>query len=90
MARKCTLTGKRPNVANNVSHSHRKSKRRQLPNLQFRRLWWEEGSTYVRIWRLTSYNAMIQQLRRTKPSGAFLELELPAIESSYAKVIRRS
>lgn len=49
MARKCTLTGKRPNVANNVSHSHRKSKRRQLPNLQFRRLWWEEGNTYVRI-----------------------------------------
>jgi large subunit ribosomal protein L28 len=49
MARKCTLTGKRPNVANKISHSHRKSKRRQLPNLQYRKLWWEEGSSYVRI-----------------------------------------
>jgi large subunit ribosomal protein L28 len=49
MARKCTLTGKRPNVANNVSHSNRKSKRRQLPNLQLRKIWWEEGSCYVRL-----------------------------------------
>ena len=49
MARKCTLTGKRPNAANNVSHSHRKTKRRQLPNLQMRKIWWEEGGCYVRM-----------------------------------------
>ena len=49
MARKCMLTGKRPNVANRVSHSHRKTKRRQLPNLQLRRVWWEEGNCYVRL-----------------------------------------
>lgn len=49
MARTCTFTGKRPNVANNISHSHRKSKRRQLPNLQTRRLWWPEGNAFVRI-----------------------------------------
>jgi len=49
MARKCAFTGKRPNVANNVSHSNRKSKKRQLPNLQTRRLWWEEGGRFVRI-----------------------------------------
>jgi large subunit ribosomal protein L28 len=41
------LTGKRPNVANSVSHSHRKTKRRQFPNLQSRRVWWEEGNCYV-------------------------------------------
>ena len=49
MARKCMFTGKRPNVANKVSHSNRKSKKRQLPNLQYRRLWWEEGDAWVRL-----------------------------------------
>lgn len=49
MARKCAFTGKRPNVANKVSHSNRKSKKRQLPNLQSRRLWWEEGQRFVRV-----------------------------------------
>lgn len=49
MARKCMFTGKRPNVANNVSHSNIKTKKRQLPNLQWRRLWWDEGDTFVRL-----------------------------------------
>ncbi len=49
MARKCSFTGKRPNVANNVSHSNIKTKKRQLPNLQYRRLWWAEGNCFVRI-----------------------------------------
>lgn len=49
MARKCMLTGKRPNVANKISHSNRKSKKRQLPNLQYRRLWWAEGERFVRL-----------------------------------------
>lgn len=49
MARKCAFTGKRPNVANKVSHSNRKSKKRQLPNLQARRLWWAEGNRFVRM-----------------------------------------
>ena len=34
MARRCELTGVAPMVGNNVSHSHRKTKRRFLPNLQ--------------------------------------------------------
>jgi len=49
MARKCLFTGKRPNVANSVSHSNIKTKKRQLPNLQWRRLWWDEGERYVRL-----------------------------------------
>jgi len=49
MARKCMFTGKRPNVANNVSHSNIKTKKRQLPNLQWRKLWWSEGDTWVRL-----------------------------------------
>jgi large subunit ribosomal protein L28 len=49
MARVCTFTGKRPNVANKVSHSNRKSKKRQLPNLHKKRLWWAEGDRFVTI-----------------------------------------
>lgn len=49
MARVCALTGKRPNVAHKVSHSNRKSKKRQLPNLQKRRVWFEEESRWVTL-----------------------------------------
>lgn len=54
MARVCTFTGKRPNVANKVSHSNRKSKKRQLPNLQKKRLWWAEGDRFVTVKLSTS------------------------------------
>ena len=49
MARVCTLTGKRPNVANKVSHSNIKTKKRQLPNLQTRRIWFAEESRFIKI-----------------------------------------
>jgi large subunit ribosomal protein L28 len=49
MARRCVLTGKRPNVAHSVSHSNIKTKRRQLPNLQTKRLWWAQGDRFVTI-----------------------------------------
>ena len=49
MARVCTFSGKRPNVANKVSHSNRKSKKRQLPNLQKKRLWWAAGDRFITI-----------------------------------------
>lgn len=34
MARRCDICGKGPQVGYNVSHSHIRSKRRWLPNLQ--------------------------------------------------------
>ena len=34
MARICEICGKKPIVGNNVSHSHHKTRRRWLPNLQ--------------------------------------------------------
>ncbi len=49
MARKCIFTGKRPNVANKVSHSNIKTKKRQLPNVHTRRIWWPEGERFIRI-----------------------------------------
>ncbi len=49
MARRCPLTGKRPNVANKVSHSNIKTKKRQLPNLQRKRIWLEDEQRWVTL-----------------------------------------
>jgi len=49
MARRCQLTGKRPNFGNKVSHSQIKTKSRQNPNLQTRRIWWDEENRYVKL-----------------------------------------
>ncbi len=49
MARKCKLTGKGPMAGNNVSHANNKTKRRQLPNLQRKRLFVEELGRSVRV-----------------------------------------
>jgi large subunit ribosomal protein L28 len=53
MARVCQVTGKRPMVGNNVSHANNRTKRRFLPNLQYRRFWLESESRWVRL-RLTN------------------------------------
>ena len=46
MARTCRVSGKRRMVGNNVSHSHRKTKRVQQPNLIKKRVYIpEEGRT---------------------------------------------
>lgn len=49
MARKCVLTGKGPLSGNRVSHSNKKTRRRQLPNLQNKRIWVEELNRFVRL-----------------------------------------
>ena len=49
MARVCQVTGKRPMVGNNVSHANNKTKRRFLPNLQYRRFWVEAENRWVRL-----------------------------------------
>jgi large subunit ribosomal protein L28 len=49
MAKKCQVTGKRPLVGNNVSHAHNKTKRRQMPNLQLKRIFVPELNRTVRL-----------------------------------------
>ena len=49
MARVCEVTGKGPMVGNNVSHANNKTKRRFLPNLQYRRFWVENENRFVRL-----------------------------------------
>ena len=49
MARVCQVTGKGPMVGNRVSHANNKTKRRFLPNLQYRRFWLESENRWVRL-----------------------------------------
>ena len=49
MARVCAVTGKKPMVGNNVSHANNRTKRRFLPNLQYRRFWVESENRWVRM-----------------------------------------
>lgn len=49
MSRKCDLTGKKANNAFAISHSHRRNKRLQHPNLQVKRVWWSEGNRWVKL-----------------------------------------
>ena len=49
MSRICKISGKRPLTGNHVSHAHNKTKRRQYPNLQTKRIYVEELGKFVRI-----------------------------------------
>lgn len=49
MARVCQVTGKKPMVGNNVSHSNIKSKRRFLPNLQTKRFFFAEEDRWITL-----------------------------------------
>ncbi len=49
MSRRCQLTGKSANNAMAVSHSHRRTKKLQEVNLQWKRIWWAEGKRFVRL-----------------------------------------
>lgn len=49
MAKVCQITGKKPMVGNNVSHSNIKSKRRFLPNLQTKRFFLAEEDRWITL-----------------------------------------
>ncbi len=49
MSRVCQLTGKRANNSMAVSHAHNRNKKLQQVNLQWKRVWWEEGNRFVRL-----------------------------------------
>lgn len=53
MARHCKLSNKKPLVGNKVSHSNNKTKMRQLPNLQTKRIYLADEDRWVRV-RLTT------------------------------------
>ena len=49
MSKVCQVTGKRPLSGNNVSHAKNRTRRRFLPNLQFKRFWLAAEKRYVRL-----------------------------------------
>jgi len=49
MSKVCQLTGKRPLTGNHVSHSHNKTKRKQLPNLRTKKIWVEEENRFITL-----------------------------------------
>ena len=49
MSRVCQVTGKNPQVGNNVSHANNKTKRRFLPNLHNRRFWVDSEQRWVKL-----------------------------------------
>ena len=49
MAKRCIITGKSPQVGNNVSHAKNRTKRRFLPNLQDVSLYSEALGKWIRL-----------------------------------------
>lgn len=49
MSRHCQVTGRKPRFGNNVSHSHRRTRRRFDPNIQNKRYWLPSEGRYVRL-----------------------------------------
>lgn len=46
-ARHCQVTGRKPGFGKQVSHSHRRTSRRWLPNTQRRRFWLPSENRHV-------------------------------------------
>ncbi|ROL59295.1 50S ribosomal protein L28 [Bacteroidetes/Chlorobi group bacterium MS-B_bin-24] len=49
MARVCRITGKKPLSGNNVSHANNRTRRRFLPNLQWKKFWIPEEKRWIRL-----------------------------------------
>jgi large subunit ribosomal protein L28 len=45
----CQVTGRKPTFGNNVSHSHRKTRRRWDPNIQKKRYWIPSEKRWVTL-----------------------------------------
>jgi large subunit ribosomal protein L28 len=62
MSQVCQVTGKRPIRAMNVSHSHIRTLRRQVPNLHHKRYWVPSENRFVTL-RLSCHGMKIVDKR---------------------------
>ncbi len=75
MSRVCQITGKRPQVGNNVSHANNKTKRKFYPNLQKKRFYIAEEDRWVTLKVSTSAirtinkNGIMSVLKKAKANG---------------------
>jgi large subunit ribosomal protein L28 len=77
VARKCLVTGKKPMVGNNVSHANNKTKRRFLPNLQYRRFWVESENRWVSM-RVT--NAALRTIDKNGIDAVLADLRADGVK----------
>ena len=49
MSKICQVTGRKPAFGNNVSHSHRKTRRRWNPNILIKRFWVPNEKRWVTL-----------------------------------------
>lgn len=75
MAKVCQITGKRPQVGNNVSHANNKTKRKFFPNLQKKKFYLPEEDKWITLKLSTSAirtinkNGITAVLKKAKEKG---------------------
>ena len=79
MSKVCDITGKKPQVGNNVSHSNIKTKRRFNPNLQKKRFYIPEEDKWITLKVSTSAirtinkNGISAVLKKARANGMIVE-----------------
>ncbi len=79
MSKVCDITGKKPQVGNNVSHSNIKTKRRFNPNLQKKRFYIPEEDKWITLKVSTSAirtinkNGISAVLKKARANGMIIE-----------------
>lgn len=75
MSRVCQISGKRPQVGNNVSHANNKVKRKFYPNLQKKRFYIPEEDKWVTLkvstsaLRTINKNGIASVLKKARANG---------------------
>ncbi|MEP0986123.1 50S ribosomal protein L28 [Ekhidna sp.] len=79
MSKVCDITGKRPQVGNNVSHANNKTKRRFNPNLQKKRFYIPEEDTWITLkvstsaLRTINKNGITSVLKKARANGMVIK-----------------
>ena len=75
MAKVCQITGKRPQVGNNVSHANNKTKRKFYPNLQKKKFYLPDEDKWITLkvstsaLRTINKNGITAVLKEAKQKG---------------------
>lgn len=75
MSQVCQITGRRPIVGNNVSHSNKRTKRKFYPNLFDKRFYLQEEDRWIRLRisaagiRIISRKGLKKALEEAKKNG---------------------
>ena len=79
MSKVCDITGKKPQVGNNVSHANNKTKRRFNPNLQKKRFYIPEEDKWITLkvstsaLRTINKNGITSVLKKARANGMVIK-----------------